>query len=114
MLPGTARAWGFTGHELIDAAAMQQAAPGLPAFLLTPNAILTIVSLGPELDRSKGSGKPHDPDLDPGHYVDIGDDGKIAGTVDLDALPPSRRASRHRAGWRRPPESPRGSRGPGA
>ena len=91
-LPGTASAWGFTGHELIDAAAMQEAAPGLPAFLLTPNAILTIVSLGPELDRSKGSGKPHDPDLDPGHYVDIGDDGKVAGTVDLGALPSSRRA----------------------
>jgi hypothetical protein len=86
-----ALAWGFTGHELVDAAAMQQPAPGLPAFLLTTAAIGDIVALGPEADRSKGSGKPHDPDLDPGHYLDLGDDGKIAGVVDLNALPASRR-----------------------
>ena len=90
-LTPAALAWGFTGHELVNAAAMQRPAPGLPAFLLTSTAVGDIVALGPELDRSKGSGKPHDPDLDPGHYVDLDDAGKVAGTVDLSAMPATRR-----------------------
>lgn len=50
-----------------------------------------LAALGPELDRSRDAGKSHDLDLDPGHFADVGDDGKIAGVVALAALPASRR-----------------------
>lgn len=87
-----ALAWGYTGHVLInrDAAA---ALPGeLPAFVRDPTAIDVIAALGPELDRSKGAGKSHDADSDPGHYLDVGDDAAIAGGPLLAALPPTREA----------------------
>jgi hypothetical protein len=61
----------------------------LPGFVRTPEAVDEIAALGPELDRSKDAGRSHDADRDPGHYVDIGDDGTIAG-INLQALPPSR------------------------
>jgi hypothetical protein len=82
-------AWGATGHTLISRAAAESLPASLPAFLRTPAAADEIAALGPELDRSKDAGRTHDLDLDPGHYADIGDDGKIAG-VALDALPLSR------------------------
>jgi hypothetical protein len=46
--------------------------------------------LSREPDRSRGAGKAHDADRDPGHFVDGGDDGRIAGGPLLAALPPTR------------------------
>jgi hypothetical protein len=86
-----ALAWGATGHTLISRAGAESLPASLPAFVRTPAAVDEIAALGPELDRSKDAGHTHDLDLDPGHYADIGDDGKIAG-VALDALPISREA----------------------
>jgi hypothetical protein len=86
-----AGAWGGTGHTFISRAGAQALPTSLPEFVRTPAAIDEIAALGPELDRSKDAGRTHDADLDPGHYVDIGDDGKIAGVVDLSALPASER-----------------------
>jgi hypothetical protein len=84
-------AWGGTGHTFISRAGAQAFPTSLPEFVRTPAAIDEIAALGPELDRSKDAGRSHDADLDPGHYADIGDDGKIAGVVDLSALPASQR-----------------------
>jgi hypothetical protein len=84
-------AWGGTGHTLISRAGAEALPTSLPEFVRTPAAIDEIAALGPELDRSKDAGRSHDADLDPGHYADIGDDGKIAGVVDLSALPASQR-----------------------
>ena len=50
----------------------------------------TITTLGPELDRSKGSGRTHDAERDPGHYVDLDDSGSVMSVVSLAALPPTR------------------------
>jgi hypothetical protein len=86
-----ASAWGGTGHTLISRAGAQAFPTSLPEFVRTPVAIDEIAALGPELDRSKDAGRSHDADLDPGHYADIGDDGKIAGVVDLSALPATQR-----------------------
>jgi len=86
-----ALAWGGAGHTLISRAAAQALPVTLPAFLRSPAAVEEIAALGPELDRSKDAGRTHDLDRDPGHYADIGDDGKIAG-VDPRALPVSREA----------------------
>ena len=79
--------WGGSGHTFISRAGAQTLPPTLPDFVRTQAAIDEIAALGPELDRSKDAGRSHDADLDPGHYADIGDDGKIAGVVDLSALP---------------------------
>jgi hypothetical protein len=46
---------------------------------------------GRELDRSKGSGVTHDKKRDPGHYVNLDDDGTVAGLA-LAALPETREA----------------------
>ena len=87
----SAGAWGGTGHTFISRAGAEALPTNLPAFVRAQSASDEIAALGPELDRSKDAGRTHDADRDPGHYADIGDDGKIAGVVDLAALPASRR-----------------------
>jgi hypothetical protein len=61
----------------------------VPSFVTTPQATFEITYLGPEPDRLKGSGASWDADYDPGHYIDLQDDGTVAGILRLDALPPS-------------------------
>lgn len=46
--------------------------------------------MGRELDRYKGSGKTHDAESDPGHYVDLADDGSVEGVLPLAQLPATR------------------------
>ena len=85
-----ALAWGATGHRLIGQAAAAALPPELPAFLHTPRAIEDLGELAREPDRWKGSGKTHDSARDPGHFVDIDDNGKVLGGPALDALPATR------------------------
>lgn len=86
-----ASAWGVQGHYMISTAAAKALPDSLPAFVRSDAAVAEIGALGPELDRSKGAGQPHDADLDPGHYLNLDDSAKVEGVVDLDALPGSRR-----------------------
>jgi hypothetical protein len=44
------------------------------------------------LDRSKGAGKTHDAERDPGRYVDLGYNGEVMGVLPLSKLPPTREA----------------------
>jgi hypothetical protein len=60
------------------------------AFVRTPEAAAEIAVMGRELDRSKGAGKTHDPERDPGHYVDLADDGSVEGVLPLAQLPDTR------------------------
>jgi hypothetical protein len=46
--------------------------------------------MGRELDRSKGAGETQDKERDPGHYIDLADDGKVMDILPLDRLPPTR------------------------
>lgn len=85
--PRAAMAWGYTGHRIINLVAVQELPEDVPAFLRTPSAAASIEALGPEMDQLKGAGFSWDHDDDPGHYVDIGDDGKVAGVVSMLALP---------------------------
>ena len=85
-----ALAWGATGHRLIGQAAAAALPAELPAFLHTPQAIEDVGELAREPDRWKGSGKTHDSSRDPGHFVDIDDNGKVLGGPALNALPPTR------------------------
>jgi hypothetical protein len=87
-------AWGQKGHTMVSdlgakALATQQQ---LPAFLTSGAAVYEIAYLGPEEDRLKGAGPSWDADNDPGHYLDIDDNGSVAGVVRLDALPKSQQA----------------------
>jgi hypothetical protein len=82
-------AWGLTGHRLINGVAVATLPTAVPSFVRSAGD--SISALGPELDRSKDAGEPHDADRDPGHYVDLLDDGTVKG-VALSALPLSREA----------------------
>src|ERR1700744_3669504 len=87
---GQALAWGATGHRLIGQLAVESLPLDMPAFLHTREASDAIGELAREPDRSRGSGQPHDADLDPGHFMDLSDDGTILGGPALAALPSTR------------------------
>jgi hypothetical protein len=69
---------------------MRALPPEIPAFLRSRQVALDMGELARELDRSKDSGRVHDADRDPGHFVDVEDDGRILGGPALGALPPTR------------------------
>ena len=83
-------AWGASGHEWISGVAIEKLPDSLPAFVRTPEAAAEIAILGRELDRSKGAGRTHDAERDPGHYVGLADDGKVMGVLSLKDLPSTR------------------------
>lgn len=85
-------AWGADGHRDIGRAAMRALPAELPAFLKTAAAVWQVGELAREPDRSKGAGHPHDDDLDPNHFVDLSDDGSIAGGPSISAMPAHRAA----------------------
>jgi hypothetical protein len=66
--PTSCWAWGATGHEWISGIAIEKLPDSLPAFVRTPEAAAEVAVMGRELDRSKGAGKTHDAERDPGHY----------------------------------------------
>jgi hypothetical protein len=86
----SALAWGATGHRLIGELGEAALPADLPAFLRTPQAVETVGEYAREPDRSKGAGREHDTDRDPGHFVDLDDAGKILGGPSLADLPPTR------------------------
>lgn len=85
-------AWGGTGHRYIGEIAARHFPHQVPAFLRTPQAARQIGLLAQEPDISRNAGQPHDNDSDPGHFVDVSDDGSILGGLRLDALPADRGA----------------------
>ncbi len=91
LVPSPALAWGFKGHTMISRLGAAHFPASLPAFVRSQPAVNEIGYLGPEEDRLKGSGKSWDDDNDPGHYLDIGDDGLVDGVVSLRMLPPDMR-----------------------
>jgi len=89
-MSGNCWAWGATGHEWVSGIAIEKLPDTVPAFIRTPKAAAEIAVMGRELDRSKGSGKTHDAERDPGHYVDLADDGSVEGVLPLPQLPDTR------------------------
>jgi hypothetical protein len=90
LLPAQALAWGYAGHQMIGEVAARHFPAELPAFLRTRLAAARIGRLSQEPDISRNSGQPHDADLDPGHFLDVSDDGTILGGPRLSALPSTR------------------------
>jgi hypothetical protein len=89
---GSVLAWGATGHRIIGQLAVEALPDTLPAFLRTADAVEAVGELAREPDRWKDSGKTHDSDRDPGHFIDLGDDGKVFGGPALSNLPETREA----------------------
>ena len=104
---GQAWAWGHTGHVGISYLAVRQLPSDLPAFVRSAAAAQEIGELGAEADESKTTGvvtgesngrintapTVHDAERDPGHYIDIDEDGLVlGGAVALNALPATREA----------------------
>lgn len=90
--PVPAVAWGTRGHAMINRAAAEALPASLPSFLRSPHAAFEIASLGPEPDNLKGSGSAWDAQFDPGHYIDMLDDGTVGSGLALSALPATREA----------------------
>ncbi|MFM8754258.1 MAG: S1/P1 Nuclease [Phenylobacterium sp.] len=88
--PGQAAAWGATGHRMVGVAAVEDLPAELPAFVRSPSAAQDIGELSRELDRSKGAGRAHAVSLDPGHFLNISDDGTLAPGLRFEAIPPDR------------------------
>lgn len=77
--PTSLFAWGASGHRMVGQAAIRALPPEAPAFLRAAQAARDVGELSREPDRTKGSGKLHDSDRDPGHFIDLGDDGTVLG-----------------------------------
>jgi hypothetical protein len=90
LTPGVVLAWGGTGHRIVGEAAVRALPAEIPAFLRTPQAATDIGEFSREPDRAKGAGRVHDNDRDPGHFLDLSDDGTALGGPPLSALPATR------------------------
>jgi hypothetical protein len=90
LTPGMALAWGSTGHRIVGEAAVRALPPEIPGFMRTPQAAIDIGEYSREPDRAKGAGRVHDNDRDPGHFLDLSDDGTALGGPPLSALPATR------------------------
>lgn len=90
LVPSTVLAWGGAGHRLVGVAAMRSLPAEVPAFLRTPRAVLDVGEYSREPDRAKSAGREHDADRDPGHFLDLNDDGTVLGGPKLSALPTTR------------------------
>jgi hypothetical protein len=88
--PAPCWAWGATGHEWISGIAIEKLPESIPDFVRTPPSVADIAVMGRELDRSKGAGRTHDAERDPGHWVSLADDGSVVGVLPLADLPDTR------------------------
>ena len=89
---GQAWAWGATGHRLIGRVAVETLPDEVPAFVRAKASIDDVGELAREPDRDKGTGDPHDNDLNGAHFVDADDQGRVGGGPALADLPPTRAA----------------------
>lgn len=87
---GSALAWGSTGHRIIGRLAVEALPDTLPPFLRSAESVDAVGELAREPDRWKDSGRAHDSDRDPAHFIDLGDDGKVFGGPALSSLPETR------------------------
>ena len=90
LTPGVVLAWGSTGHRMVGEAAVRALPAEIPSFMRTPQAATDVGEYSREPDRAKGAGRVHDNDRDPGHFLDLSDDGTALGGPPLSALPTTR------------------------
>jgi hypothetical protein len=88
--PAVVLGWAETGHRVIGRLAIEALPSDLPAFLRSREAVAAVEELGREPDRWRGSGKIHDSDRDPAHFIDLDDNGLTLAGLTLDKLPARR------------------------
>ncbi len=88
LYPLQADAWGAAGQQLIVRAAVGALPDTIPAFLRDPATIDQMALMSNEADNQKGDGA--DRDLGPADYIQLSDDGRVAGAVPLSPLPADR------------------------
>ena len=71
--------WGATGHEWATGIAIEKLPDNIPALVRDPAILPELALMGRELNRVEARWKTHDKERDPGHYVDLTDDGKTMG-----------------------------------
>ena len=91
-----------TGHRMIGVLGAEALPDTVPGFLRTPAAVVEIGEIAREPDRGKGTGDPHDADLNPAHFADLDDQGNTKAGTPVADLPPTR-AAYAAAGVRRNP-----------
>src|SRR3569623_3406111 len=89
-LASPALAWEDVGHRWIGTLGVQALPANLPPFLRPPQAARDVGEWAREPDRSRGAGRAHDSDRDPGHFADVDDDGRMLGGPPLDRMPATR------------------------
>ena len=87
---GQALAWEDVGHRWIGVLGVGALPTTLPAFLRTPEAVRDVGEWAREPDRSRGAGRTHDQDRDPGHFLDGDENGKVFGGPSIAHLPLTR------------------------
>lgn len=87
---GQALAWEDVGHRWIGVLGASSLPATVPAFLRTPQAARDIGEWAREPDRSRGAGRTHDQDRDPGHFADGDENMKVLGGPELAHLPTTR------------------------
>lgn len=90
LAPAQALAWGAMGHRIVGEAAMRALPDEVPAFLRNPQAVRDVGELSREPDRSKGSGRIHDHNRNPGHSLDLDEAGRLLGGPSFLPLPATR------------------------
>lgn len=85
---GSALAWGHTGHRIIGYLAVEGLPADMPVFLRA--SADDAGELAREPDRSKGSGRTHDTDRDPAHFIDLDDNARALGGPSIDQMPATR------------------------
>ena len=83
-------AWGDSGHRMIGTLAIETLPGDVPAFLRGPHVAADVGEWAREPDRWRGAGRVHDDMRDPGHFIDVLDNGQTLAGVTLDHLPPTR------------------------
>ncbi len=84
-----ALAWGATGHRMIGVLGAEALPDTVPGFLHAPAAVAEIGEIAREPDRGKGTGDPHDADLNPAHFADLDDQGNTKAGTPVTELPPT-------------------------
>jgi len=79
VMPGSALAWGGTGHRMIGQLAIRNLPSELPRFLRTEETARDVGELSREPDRHKGAGRLHDTDREGLHFVDLDENGRLLG-----------------------------------
>jgi hypothetical protein len=83
-------------HRWTTGIAFEKLPDDIPAFVRDPAMLPDLALMGRAPDHSRGAGETHDKARDPGHYIDLTDDGKVMGILALDQFPATARCMTRR------------------